>query len=74
MRLSPDTAIIAPEKLRDYILNPSHPDGGSKARYLGVMGYSRAGWEALEKDLRAQHLTVEASPGTREEVSLWSQV
>jgi len=27
MKLSQETTIISPEKLRDYVINISHPDG-----------------------------------------------
>ena len=46
-------AVIAPEKLRDYLLNPSHRRGGSKARLLVSLGYEGNEWERLESDLRA---------------------
>lgn len=63
MKLSQTTTIIAPEKLRDYILNLSNPDGESKARYLMQIGYKQTQWQVLEKDLREQHLSLEALPG-----------
>lgn len=61
-KLSAAEAIISPEKLRDYILSPAHPDGRSKAAYLARGGYSREGWSRLERDLRDQHLTHDARP------------
>jgi hypothetical protein len=54
-----DRAIIAPEKLRDYLLNPSHRRGGGKARLLISLGYQRDGWALLERDLRSQHLSAD---------------
>ena len=51
--------IIAPEKLRDYLLNPGHRRGGSKAKLLLSMGYQADQWQQLETDLREQHLTVD---------------
>ena len=65
MRLSSKTIIIAPEKLRDYILNSSHPDGESKARFLSEIGYKQENWQILERDLRNQHLPLAASPGKK---------
>jgi hypothetical protein len=62
-RLGAAEAIISPEKLRDYILSPAHPDGRSKATYLALAGYSREDWSRLERDLRNQHLLLEARPG-----------
>jgi hypothetical protein len=63
VKLSQTSTIIAPEKLRDYVLNLSNPDGESKARYLMQIGYKQAQWQILEKDLREQHLSLEALPG-----------
>jgi hypothetical protein len=54
-----DLAIIAIEKLRDYLLDPEHPAGGSKAVLLITMGYQRSDPMRLEGDLRDQHLTRE---------------
>jgi len=52
-------ATIAAEKLRDYLLNAEHERGGSKARLLLSLGYRRIEWDALERDLREQHLPLE---------------
>ncbi len=41
MKLSQETTIISPEKLRDYVINISHPDGESKAQFLQSMGYEQ---------------------------------
>ena len=35
VRLPRQHAIIAPDKLRDYLLSAAHPDGRGKAEYLG---------------------------------------
>jgi hypothetical protein len=51
-----DKAIIAPEKLRDYLLNPAHRRGATKARLLLACGYRADAYTVLEADLRAQHL------------------
>jgi hypothetical protein len=63
MKLSRDTTIISPEKLRDYVINASHPDGESKARFLQSMGYEQHKWKTLEHDLRTQHLTHDVISG-----------
>ena len=63
MKLSRDTAIISPEKLRDYVINASHPDGESKARFFQSMGYEQHNWKTLEHDLRSLHLTHDVLPG-----------
>jgi hypothetical protein len=52
-----DKAIIASEKITQYLLNIDHPHGGPKARLLLSLGYSNAGWQQLEMDLRGMHLT-----------------
>jgi hypothetical protein len=54
-----ENAVIGPEKLYLYLLNPAHRRGGSKARVLLSLGYSIANWEQLDADLRAQHLTAD---------------
>jgi len=56
-------AQIAPAKLRDYVLNPEHPDGASKAVYFAEMGFVRGNWELLEQAIRQQHLNQPAVPG-----------
>lgn len=54
-----EKAVIASEKLRDYLLNPEHRRGGSKAKLLLSMGYQANQWQQLETDLREQHLTAD---------------
>jgi len=51
-----DQAIITEAKLRDYLLNPDHRRGGSKARLLHIFGYDRADWSRLGADIRTHHL------------------
>lgn len=62
VRLSASDAVIAPEKLRDYILSPTHPDGRAKAAYLALLGYTQADWPRLDADLRDQILSRAAEP------------
>jgi hypothetical protein len=47
-----DDVEIAPEKLRDYLLSPSHPVGRFKARLLAALGFTRERPELLEAELR----------------------
>ena len=62
MRLpNAEAAIIAPEKLRDYLLNVEHRRGASKAKLLLSMGYRKEDWQQLESDLRLEHLTAEVT-------------
>ena len=52
-----DKAIIAEEKILDYLLNQDHRRGGAKARLLVSIGYQRDEWKQLERDIREKHLT-----------------
>ena len=54
-------AIIAAEKLMDYLLNVSHRRGASKARLLLSLGYRYDSPQSLESDLRVQHLSREVT-------------
>jgi len=54
-----DKAIIAPEKLTSYLLNPDHTRGSTKARMLITCGYRAEACEVLEADLRQHHLTAD---------------
>jgi hypothetical protein len=42
---------IAPEKVRDYLLSPSHPVGRYKAVVFSSLGYRQENWQALADDL-----------------------
>jgi hypothetical protein len=55
-----ERAVIAAEKIRGYLLNLSHRRGAAKARLLLEFGYRSDQPEALEADLRAQHLSLDA--------------
>ena len=46
-------ATIAPEKLREYLLSPSHPIGRYKAALFRLYGYGQDRWEVLENDIRS---------------------
>ena len=48
-----DQAVVPPEKVRDYLLSPSHPVGRFKARFFASLGYSTDRWEVLAADLKA---------------------
>jgi hypothetical protein len=52
-------ATAATEKVRDYLLNPEHPDGGSKATWFQSLGYARDRWHELASDLLALAATCE---------------
>jgi len=63
LKLLPDKANIDSRKLHDYLLNPAHPEGATKAQYLSEMGYNQENYHILEVDLRNQHLTRDVQPG-----------
>ena len=46
-------AVVTDEKVRDYLLNLEHPDGGSKAVWFQSLGYQRDEWQSLAHDLLA---------------------
>ena len=54
-----DKAVIAKDKLCEYLLNPVHRRGSSKAKLLLSMGYSADDWQRLETDLRVHHLVAD---------------
>jgi hypothetical protein len=56
-KLPPDT-IIAPAKLRDYLLIWRGKD--DKSTWLAVAGYTADNWLQLQQDLRLQILPLEA--------------
>ena len=47
-----DAVIIAKEKITDYLLNPDHPDGASKAVFFEAFGFSASAWETLAAALK----------------------
>lgn len=50
-------------KLRDYVLNPAHPQGGPKARvFAAVLGITRADWQYLRAQLLTQVRVTSATP------------
>jgi hypothetical protein len=48
---SAEQAVATAEKVRDYLLNLEHPDGGSKAVWFHSIGYARDQWQLLADDL-----------------------
>ena len=46
-----ENAVVADEKVREYLLNPSHPVGGSKAVWFASIGYAFDNWQDLVEDL-----------------------
>jgi len=48
-----DQAIIPLEKLRDYLLSPTHPVGKFKAVFFRTLGYTDKNWHQLELSIRS---------------------
>lgn len=44
-------ATVPERKITEYLLNPAHPSGGSKAAFFQRFGYSLCEWEILARDL-----------------------
>jgi len=40
-------AIVEPEKIVDYLLNPAHPDNSGKAEFFKALGFLRKEWKPL---------------------------
>ena len=53
-------AVIARAKLTEYLLVPLVKD--DKSQFLAQSGYTIENWQQLERDLREQILSLEASP------------
>ena len=47
--------LVDREKITDYLLNPQHRYGASKARFFSSFGFSLEVWEILALALRDQH-------------------
>lgn len=46
--------LVEREKIVDYLLNPDHRYGASKARFFGAFGFRRESWEML-RDALCEH-------------------
>jgi hypothetical protein len=46
-------AVVPAEKLRDYLLSPTHPIGRYKATFFRTLGYDQSNWQVLGGDLRS---------------------
>ena len=45
-------AVVEQEKIVEYLLNPIHRYGASKARFFGAFGFCAEQWETLARALR----------------------
>ena len=55
-----NAAVAEEAKVRDYLLDVGHADGGPKAVWFLSLGYSRDRWEELATDLLAVALADES--------------
>ena len=55
-----ERAIIAPGKLREYLLTPVKGRGRGKPPFFAALGYTVDNWWVLEQALREQHLVLDA--------------
>jgi hypothetical protein len=64
-------ARVDKQKITDYLLSSTHPDGSSKARYFAAFGFRASRWQTLARALKEQALnynvtsTMESKYGTR---------
>lgn len=49
-----DLAIVEQKKIDSYLLNTSHPDGGSKAKFFLARGFTLLLWQEFAEALIAQ--------------------
>lgn len=47
-----DRLVVEREKVADYLLNPGHRYGASKARFFCEVGFERENWKVLAEALR----------------------
>lgn len=58
---SPDKLVVEREKIEDYLLNPAHRFGASKARFFAGFGFRLEEWERLAEALREHGRTHEVA-------------
>jgi hypothetical protein len=63
-----ENAVVARDKLANYLLDPDHRRGGSKAKLLISLGYSADRWQQLADDIRRDHLSADV---VEQYQSLW---
>ena len=56
-----EMAVVEREKICDYLLNPAHRYGASKARYFAGFGFHTGAWEILAAALRRHGLENEVT-------------
>ena len=58
---NPDKLVVEREKIADYLLNPAHRYGASKARFFIEFGFRIEEWERLTEALREHGRTHEVA-------------
>jgi hypothetical protein len=61
---NPDQLLVEREKIVDYLLNPAHRYGASKARFFLEFGFRLDAWEQLAAALREHGQTHEVARET----------
>ncbi len=49
---APERLLVEREKIVDYLLNPAHRYGASKARFFSAFGFRPEAWEVFQAALR----------------------
>ncbi len=62
-----EKALVAPEKVRDYLLAPSNPRARGKAAFFRALGFDPGDWELLRDALLELARTGAASRGQESE-------
>jgi len=62
-----DHALVDPDKLRSYLLSPTHPIGRFKAAFFYSLGFRQEEWHRLDEALREHVLSGEAQRGVTSE-------
>ena len=57
---NPNAVNVSPLKVRDFLLDPNHPNNNGRARVFLALGYSSVQWRILQRDLRDMALPWEA--------------
>jgi len=66
-----EKAIVAREKIVDYLLNGAHPDNGGKAAFFLALGFTSENWQTVALAFRTAALnpvavkTLESSHGEK---------
>ena len=56
---NPDRAIVEERRVREYLLNPGHPNGGPKARFFIARGFMPDAWDLLQAEIGARAALVD---------------